>query len=242
MSKLLELSAIGARETMLAQAMNSHNLANASTPGFRKDLAVYAGTRSTDGLKSGVDLSPGTVQSTGNKLDIAIDDSTAGSEGYLVIEAPDGSEAYSRRGDLRLDASGFLVNGSGQFVLGAAGRIAIQPYSEIEIGGDGTTSIQRLGALPNALQRVDRLRLVSLDDDQTMVKGEDGLLRVQGGDEAIPNPQIRVVSGSLETSNVNPIDSLVQMIDLARKFETQVKLMQASEENQQSLDQILRFS
>ena len=56
------------------------------------------------------------------------------------------------------------------------------------------------------------------------------------------NVKVRVVSGSLETSNVNPIDSLVQMIDLARKFETQVKLMQSSEENQQSLDQILRFS
>ena len=94
MSKLLELSAMGARETMLAQAMNSHNLANASTPGFRKDLAVYAGTNASAGLKSGVDLSPGTVQSTGNKLDIAIDDSTAGGEGYLVIEAPDGSDAY----------------------------------------------------------------------------------------------------------------------------------------------------
>ncbi|MDC1230471.1 flagellar biosynthesis protein FlgF, partial [bacterium] len=96
--------------------------------------------------------------------------------------------------------------------------------------------------LPNALQRVERLRLVSLDEDQSMVKGEDGLLRVEGGDEAISNPRVRVVSGALETSNVNPIDSLVQMIDLARKFETQVKLMQSSEENQQSLDQILRFS
>ena len=99
-----------------------------------------------------------------------------------------------------------------------------------------------LGALPNALQRIDRLRLVSLDDDQSMVKGEDGLLRVEGGDEAISDPKVQVVSGSLEASNVNPIDSLVQMIDLARKFETQVKLMQSSEENQQSLDQILRFS
>jgi flagellar basal-body rod protein FlgF len=96
--------------------------------------------------------------------------------------------------------------------------------------------------LPNALQRIDRLRLVSLDDDQSMVKGEDGLLRVEGGDEALPDAKVQVVSGSLETSNVNPIDSLVQMIDLARKFETQVKLMQSSEENQQSLDQILRFS
>ena len=100
MSKLLELSALGARETMLAQAMNSHNLANASTPGFRKDLVTYAGTRSTDGLKSGVDLSPGTVQTTGNKLDVAIDDAGVDGEGYFLIEAPDGTDAYSRRGDL----------------------------------------------------------------------------------------------------------------------------------------------
>ncbi|MFL2535913.1 MAG: flagellar basal body rod protein FlgF [Candidatus Azotimanducaceae bacterium] len=242
MSKLLELSALGARETMLAQAMNSHNLANASTPGFRKDLVTYAGTRSTDGLKSGVDLSPGTVQTTGNKLDVAIDDAGVNGEGYFLIEAPDGSDAYSRRGDLRIDQDNFLVNGAGQYVLGEAGRIALQPYSEIEIGGDGTISIQRLGALPNALQRVDRLQLVRLDEGQVMTKGEDGLLRLEGGETAIPDAKLRVVSGALEASNVNPIEALVHMIDLARKFETQVKLMQSSEENQQSLDQILRFS
>lgn len=242
MTKLMELSALGARETMLAQAMNSHNLANASTPGFRKDLATYAGTRSTDGLKNGVDLSPGTVQTTGNKLDVAIDDSTAAGEGYLVVETPDGGEAYSRRGDLRVDIDGFLVNGAGQYVMGEGGRIAVQRYSEIEIASDGTISIQRLGALPNAIQRVDRLMLVRLDEGQTMIKSDDGLLRVEGGDTAVPDPNLRIVSGALETSNVNPVDALVEMISLARRFETQVKLMQSSEENQQSLDQILRFS
>ena len=242
MTKLMELSALGARETMLAQAMNSHNLANASTPGFRKDLATYAGTRSSDGLTNGVDLSPGTVQTTGNKLDVAIDDSTASGEGYLVIEAPDGGEAYSRRGDLRIDIDGFLVNGANQYVMGEGGRIPVQRYSEIEIASDGTISIQRLGALPNAIQRVDRLMLVRLDEGQTMVKSEDGLLRVEGGEEAVADPSLRIVSGALETSNVNPVDSLVQMISLARQFETQVKMMQSSEENQQSLNQILRFS
>ena len=75
-----------------------------------------------------------------------------------------------------------------------------------------------------------------------MTKGEDGLLRLEGGETAIPDAKLRVVSGALEASNVNPIEALVHMIDLARKFETQVKLMQSSEENQQSLDQILRFS
>jgi len=241
-TKLMELSALGARETMLAQAMNSHNLANASTPGFRKDLATYAGTRSTDGLKSGVDLSPGTVQTTGNKLDVAIDDSSAEGKGYLVIETPDGGEAYSRRGDLRVDLDGFLVNGAGQFVMGEAGRVAVQRYNEIEIAADGTISVQRLGALPNAMQRVDRLMLVRLDEGQTMIKGEDGLLRIEDGSEAIPDASLRVVSGALETSNVNPVAALVEMISLARRFETQVKLMQSSQENQQSLDQILRFS
>ncbi|MDA0762302.1 MAG: flagellar biosynthesis protein FlgF, partial [Proteobacteria bacterium] len=210
--------------------------------GFRKDLATYAGTRSTDGLKNGVDLSPGTVQTTGNKLDVAIDDSSAQGEGYLVIETPDGGEAYSRRGDLRVDLDGFLVNGAGQFVMGEGGRIAVQRYNEIEIAADGTISIQRLGALPNAMQRVDRLMLVRLDEEQTMVKGEDGLLRIEDGSEAIPDASLRVVSGALETSNVNPVDALVEMISLARRFETQVKLMQSSQENQQSLDQILRFS
>ena len=143
---------------------------------------------------------------------------------------------------MRIDQDNFLVNGAGQYVLGEAGRIALQPYSEIEIGGDGTISIQRLGALPNALQRVDRLQLVRLDEGQVMTKGEDGLLRLEGGETAIPDAKLRVVSGALEASNVNPIEALVHMIDLARKFETQVKLMQSSEENQQSLDQILRFS
>jgi len=173
---------------------------------------------------------------------VAIDDSSAQGEGYLVIETPDGGEAYSRRGDLRVDLDGFLVNGAGQFVMGEGGRIAVQRYNEIEIAADGTISIQRLGALPNAMQRVDRLMLVRLDEEQTMVKGEDGLLRIEDGSEAIPDASLRVVSGALETSNVNPVDALVEMISLARRFETQVKLMQSSQENQQSLDQILRFS
>ena len=126
--------------------------------------------------------------------------------------------------------------------MGEGGRIPVQRYSEIEIASDGTISIQRLGALPNAIQRVDRLMLVRLDEGQTMVKSEDGLLRVEGGEEAVADPSLRIVSGALETSNVNPVDSLVQMISLARQFETQVKMMQSSEENQQSLNQILRFS
>jgi flagellar basal-body rod protein FlgF len=126
--------------------------------------------------------------------------------------------------------------------MGEGGRIAVQRYSEIEIASDGTISIQRLGALPNAIQRVDRLMLVRLDEGQTMIKSDDGLLRVEGGDTAVPDPKLRIVSGALETSNVNPVDALVEMISLARRFETQVKLMQSSEENQQSLDQILRFS
>jgi flagellar basal-body rod protein FlgF len=84
--------------------------------------------------------------------------------------------------------------------------------------------------------------LVRLDEGQTMIKSDDGLLRVEGGDTAVPDTKLRIVSGALETSNVNPVDALVEMISLARRFETQVKLMQSSEENQQSLDQILRFS
>ena len=116
MNKLLDLAAFGARETSLAQAVNSHNLANANTPGFRKDLAVYSGSTVTSGLQAAVDLSVGQIQTTGNPLDVAIN-----GEGYFVIEDAGGGLAYSRRGDFRVDQNEFLTDGAGNRVLGQGG-------------------------------------------------------------------------------------------------------------------------
>ena len=234
MNKLLDLAAFGARETSLAQAVNSHNLANANTPGFRKDLALYSGPRVTSGLKTEVDLSVGQVQTTGNPLDVAIN-----GEGYFVIEDGQGGLAYSRRGDFRVDADGFLTNGAGYRVLGQGGTINVPPYSEINVGEDGVISLRPIGAEANALAEVGRLQLVKAEPGQVMRKTPDGLLR--SANALFESPEVKVVSGALEGSNVNVIDSLVTMIDLARRFETQVKLMQSAEENRNSLNQIMKL-
>jgi len=234
MNKLLDLAAFGARETSLAQAVNSHNLANANTPGFRKDLALYSGPRVTSGLKTEVDLSVGQVQTTGNPLDVAIN-----GEGYFVIEDGQGGLAYSRRGDFRVDADGFLTNGAGYRVLGQGGTINVPPYSEINVGEDGVISLRPIGAEANALAEVGRLQLVKAEPGQVLRKMPDGLLR--SANALFESPEVKVVSGALEGSNVNVIDSLVTMIDLARRFETQVKLMQSAEENRNSLNQIMKL-
>jgi flagellar basal-body rod protein FlgF len=234
MDKLLDLAAFGARETSLAQAVNSHNLANANTPGFRKDLALYSGPRVTSGLKTEVDLSVGQVQTTGNPLDVAIN-----GEGYFVIEDGEGGLAYSRRGDFRVDADGFLTNGAGYRVLGQGGTINVPPYSEINVGEDGVISLRPIGAEANALAEVGRLQLVKAEPGQVLRKTPDGLLR--SANALFESPEVKVVSGALEGSNVNVIDSLVTMIDLARRFETQVKLMQSAEENRNSLNQIMKL-
>jgi len=234
MHKLLELAACGARYTSLALAVNSHNLATANTPGFRKDLALYSGPRVTSGLKTEVDLSVGQVQTTGNPLDVAIN-----GEGYFVIEDGQGGLAYSRRGDFRVDADGFLTNGANYRVLGQGGPINVPPYSEINVGQDGVISLRPIGAEANALAEVGRLQLVKAEPGQVLRKTPDGLLR--SANALFESPEVKVVSGALEGSNVNVIDSLVTMIDLARRFETQVKLMQSAEENRNSLNQIMKL-
>ena len=235
MNKLLDLAAFGARETSLAQAVNSHNLANANTPGFRKDLALYSGPRVTSGLKTEVDLSVGQVQTTGNPLDVAIN-----GDGYFVIEDAEGAIAYSRRGDFRVDQAGLLTDGAGNRVLGQGGPINIPPYSEISVGGDGVISLRPIGAEANGLAEVGRLQLVKPEPGQELRKTPDGLLR--SADVLFESPEVKVVSGALEGSNVNVINSLVTMIDLARRFETQVKLMQSAEENRDSLSQIMKLN
>ena len=178
----------GAKETLLAQASNSHNLANANTPGFLADLNQF---RSMPVFGEGhptrvyaMDERPtsnfdfGSLQRTGRDLDVALKDG-----GWLAVQARDGSEAYSRRGDMRVDKNGLLVTGNNLPVMGNGGPIAIPPFEKIDIGADGTVSIRPLGATSQQLAVVDRIKLVAPQFGE-MKKGEDGLCRLGGGDEA----------------------------------------------------------
>jgi flagellar basal-body rod protein FlgF len=246
MDRMLYVAMTGAKQTLLAQTANSHNLANASTTGFRADLEaframpvygpgqpsrVYAMAE-----RPGTDLMSGTVSATGRELDVAVS-----GDGWIAVQAADGSEAYTRAGDLRVSSNGQLVNGAGHEVLGNSGPIAIPPSMKIEIGADGTITSRGLGQAPSTLSAVDRIRLVKLPSAE-LIKGADGLMRLRNGQPAEPDANVRLTAGSLESSNVNAVEAMVNMITLSRQFEMQVKAMKTTEDIDQSAAQILRLN
>jgi flagellar basal-body rod protein FlgF len=234
----------GASEALKLQATNSHNLANASTNGFRADLALFQARQVTgDGFPTrayataggaGWDTSVGSVQSTGRPLDVAIQGA-----GWIAVQARDGREAYTRAGDLRVDADGLLTNGAGHPVLGDGGPLVLPPHSSIAVGVDGSISIVPQGQGPETVAQVGRLRLVNPPATE-LAKGDDGLFRMRDGSDAPADASVRVAQGSLETSNVNVADALVTMIELARRFELAVKAMRTAEENGAAASQLLR--
>lgn len=233
MSQLLLNAVDNAKQIMHAQAVNANNLANVSTDGFKAELAMVAAANNGGQAYSTADLSEGVIRSTGRNLDIAIN-----GEGWIGVLGNDGTEGYSRRGDLHVDALGQLVDGSSRPILGNNGPIALPPFTSVEIATDGTISIQPLGSAANTLAVVDRIKLAE-PDEQRLARSEDGLMRLPNNEVADASANVRVTAGSLEGSNVNAVGEMVKMIDLARRFEGQVKLMQTAQENQQALSKIM---
>ncbi len=244
MDRMLYVAMSGAKETLMAQANASNNLANASTTGFMSDLnqfrsmPVFGAGNPTRVFalneRPGTDFSHGSLQQTGRDLDVAVKDG-----GWLAVQVADGSEAYTRRGDLRVDENGLLLSGNDLPVMGNGGPIAIPPYEKIDIGVDGTVSIRPLGATSQQLAVVDRVKLVSPQFDQ-MKKGDDGLFRLKGGGEAEADAAQRLVPGALMSSNVNVVNEMVDMIELSRRFELQVKMMKTVEESADAASSIVR--
>ena len=183
-----------------------------------------------------LDLSPGSVTTTGAELDVSVN-----GDGWIGVQGSDGNEAYTRAGSLQITSSGALINSAGRPVLGNGGPIAIPPAEKIEIGIDGTISIRPEGQTPSALVVVDRIKLVNPDQSQ-LFKGEDGLMRLQNGAIAAPDASVRLISGTLETSNVNAVDAMVNMIALSRQFEAEVKLIKVAEEIDSSSTQLMSIA
>ena len=244
MDRMLYVAMSGAKETLISQAANANNLANTNTPGFLADLNQF---RSMPVFGEGyptrvyamderhqIDYTRGAMQSTGHDLDVAVR-----GPGFIAVQAPDGKEAYTRRGDLRTDANGILTNGAGLPVIGNNGPIALPPDAKVEIGNDGTITVKPEGQQADTLAVVDRIKLVN-PSPADLEKGEDGLLRLRDGGEAPAVAEVEVVKGMLEGSNVNIVDALVNMIDLTRRFQLQVKMMEAAKDTDASASSILR--
>lgn len=235
MDRMLYVAMTGAKNIMLAQAINNNNLANINTTGFRADLASFKSVpidgvgypSRTNAVVEGtsVDMSSGPLITTGRELDVAVK-----GDGLITVQAPDGNEAYTRAGDLQINSAGMLVTGAGFPVLGNSGPIAIPPNEKLEIGADGTISILPVGQTPNTLAVVDRIKLVKAPAE-SLVKTNEGLLRPVTGGTLPPDASMTVQSGVLETSNVNGINALANMIELSRHYEAQIKLLKTAEDN-----------
>lgn len=238
MDKLVYTAATGLKARMAAQAAIANNMANLSTPGFRADLINFdqlalvgqglETRRPTSGEVITADFKPGTVEQTGRPLDVAMS-----GQAWLAVQSADGTEAYTRRGDLHITATGVLETGDGFPVMGSGGPVTIPPADKVQIGADGSISIKPLGSDPEApMQQIDQLKLVSPVGSDT-VKGLDNLLYVKGGGTLPQDMAAKVQAGALEGSNVDMTQVLVDMIENQRAYEVQANLLK----NAKDMDQ-----
>ena len=242
MDRLIYTAMTGAKGTMDQQAAVAHNLANATSTGFRAELhklrAVEVQTEAMRTRSFTVDASvannfdQGALQRTGRAYDVALQ-----GRGWLAVQMPDGSEAYTRNGSLDVSANGILQTHDGKPVLGDGGPITIPPDNEISIGADGSISASQPDQ-PGVVNVVAQLKLVNPPEAE-LVRGDDGLFRVRGGAPAQADPNVRVAGGYLEGSNVNVVDQMVQMISLARQFEMQTRMLSTAEQNDRAAAQVL---
>ncbi len=247
MDRFLYIASGGAADMMRAQAVNANNLANANTVGFRQDLAVaqalqlhgpgYSSRAFVESQGMGSNLAPGAVMSTGRELDVAIQ-----GEGWLAVQAVDGTEAYTRAGNLRVSPAGLLTNAAGHPVIGnSGGPITLPPFSKIEIGGDGTISLVPQGQSAATMAVIDRIKMVNPDPSQIQ-KSNDGLFRSKDGVELAGDGATRLISGALESSNVNVVESMIKTMELARRFEMQIKVMEQAKELDAASAQLMKLS
>jgi flagellar basal-body rod protein FlgF len=237
MSTVLQVAAAASRQIAHAQAAVTHNLANAGTTAFKADLfyAEQGYAKSGEAGSSAVDFRAGNISYTGRDLDIAI----AG-DGWMRVITPGGEEVLSRRGDLRVDPTGNLVDAEQNQILGDGGPINVPADSQVTIGADGTISFIPRGETALGTVVTGRISLVNPNPDN-LTKGLDGNIRAEDQANLEPAAEVQLAVGALETSNVNPIASMVQMIELSRSFEGHIQTMKSADELDASSASLMRL-
>jgi flagellar basal-body rod protein FlgF len=245
MDRLIYTAMTAMNAAMDRQRVVANNLANASTPGFRQEIfAVTPATLKDGSLEAramargnvrGADMSAARVTPTGNPLDVAME-----GDALLAFQAPNRQgEVYSRRGDLRVAASGVLENGEGLAVLGQSGApITVPPGFQISIAPDGTILASDPAAGDAPAEPIDRLRLVN-PQGSPLAKGIDSFLKVPNGGVLPPDLTAKLTPGALEQSNVETADTLVQMIEAQRAFEQRATIIRTAGELDEASSDLL---
>ncbi|MDA8383428.1 MAG: flagellar basal-body rod protein FlgF [Betaproteobacteria bacterium] len=243
MDRLIYIAMTGAQHALTRQDTVAQNLANANTTGYKaavdgfRALPVFGQGAPTRAFvvdaTEGADLKPGAIVNTGRNLDVAVN-----GEGWIAVQALDGSEAYTRDGSFKVSPNGILQTRDGLNVMGDGGPIAIPPNAKISIGQDGTVSAVLFNDQTNAVNVVGRIKLVN-PPAATLVRGDDGLFRLANGQPAAADANVKLVSGALESSNVNMADALVNMISVSRQYDLEMKMLQTADSNAQAASQLL---
>jgi flagellar basal-body rod protein FlgF len=240
-----------ASQTLNQQAVTANNLANASTPGFRAQLSALRAvpvngpslpTRTlVTASTPGSDTRQGALDYTGRPLDVALQQ-----DGFLAVQLADGTEAYTRNGNIQINANSQLTV-QGMPLMGDNGPIEVPPQAELTIAADGTITGLNPGDPPTTVVQIGRLKLVNATGNE-LQRGDDGLFHLtaatqqQRGNTLQNDPSVRVMPGVIEGSNVKPVETMVDMIANARRFEMQMKVIHSVDENEQRANQLLAMS
>lgn len=245
MDRLIYTAMTGANAAQNRQAVLSNNLANVSTNAFRAEMFTYravplrgdGATTRVFALEAtaGHSTAPGPGIRTGREMDVMPKE-----KNWFAVQAPDGTEAYTRTGSLVISSDGTLQTSTGHSLLSDAGSTIVVPRdAKVSLGADGTVNV--MGSDGRTVTQVGRMKIATPEDDDPLKRGEDGLFRPASG-RILPNDDdARILTGALEGSNVNAVETMVGMILASRQFEHQMKLMQTAESNDRSAGQLLNL-
>lgn len=247
MDRLIHTAANGMSTAMVRQRLIASNLANAQTIGFRAEVlaSTPVTVESADSLEvralnrsevRGASLAEGAAIPTGKPLDIACTGKT-----MLAVQTSDGGEAYTRRGDLSIGATGLLFNGDGLPVIGENGPITVPLRTSVTIAPDGAVLAANPAAPDAPPLEVGRIKLASWRGSP-IDKGIDGLFRVPGGGVLPADADARVLTGTLEQSNVKPTEILVEMVEAQRSYDIRAKLISTARELDEGSAGLMRIN
>lgn len=228
MNRALDIAAQGMNVLAQKHEIIANNLANVNTAGFKRELMPSRSFASIFdeqlGLVGGgvsaqkpvIKGGQGAITQTGNPLNVAIS-----GEGYFVVQNGD-QEAYTRSGSFNINAEGDLVNSSGLQILGEGGPINLP---------DGQVSFNEEGDVMVDGRVVDTLRMITVTDNEAIDKIGNNLFTVSD-DEALgpKSEETMTLWKNLESSDVQAVEEMVQMIEVMRSFEANQKIIKSVDE------------
>lgn len=250
MDRLVFNSSAAIREQATVRQSLVNELANISTTGFKRSYEVALRSVKAEGegfdtryqsqavADQIIQLNPGPVMATGRPLDVAIT-----GQAVMAVQAENGELAFSRRGDLRLNVNGTLEDGQGRLVLGQGGPVTVPPGFMVNINPDGTLFAND-PAQPNAPGVfIDQLQLRDASE-VSLRRRADGLFMVDGqppGSDFATGPNApQLIPQALEGSNVNPVTTMVKLMDHARTFEAQIRVIKEAKSLDESGSSMMR--